>query len=185
VARATKAQSEATERRLRAVARELFAEHGYAAVGLERVAAAAGVTRGAVYHHFGDKLGLFTAVLTDAHAVIAGAVAQAAPGTGWPAIRDGSAAFLRAAVEPGIRRIVLVDGPAVVGWEVWRRMDSQHSAHLLAEGLAALDDLAVDPGAAGALLSGAMNEAAIWIADGGEPALAEAALNRMIDSLRR
>ncbi|TDE89257.1 TetR family transcriptional regulator [Occultella glacieicola] len=185
MARASKAQSEATERRLREVARELFAEHGYAAVGLERVAEAAGVTRGAVYHHFGDKLGLFAAVLADAHAGIGAAVADAAPGRGWQAIKDGSAAFLRAAVDPGIRRIVLVDGPAVIGWESWRRMDADHSAHLLAEGLAELDDLAVDPGAAGALLGGAMNEAAIWIADGGDPILAEAALNRMIDALRR
>jgi AcrR family transcriptional regulator len=185
VPRSSREQSAQTELRLREVARGLFAEHGFAGVSLEQVAEAAGVTRGAVYHHFDGKRGLFEAVLADAQGIIADAVAEAAPGDGWQAIADGSVAFLRAAIHPSVRRIVLVDGPAVVGWDSWRRADAQNSARLLAEGLAALEELAVDADAAGALLSGAMNEAALWIVGGGDQAAAEAALLRMIGALRR
>ena len=111
-------------------------------------------------------------------------MAEAAPGEGWDGIVAGSLAFLRAASDQELRRIVLVDGPAVVGWEVWRESDAENSARLLAEGLSELDDLSVDPAAAGALLSGAMNEAALWIAGGGQPQLAEQALVKMIAALR-
>lgn len=183
--RASRQQAAETERGLRAAARELFAEHGFSAVSLEQVAVAAQVTRGAVYHHFANKRGLFEAVLSDAQAMIAEAVAQAAPGEGWQALEEGSVAYLRAAVHPDVRRIVLVDGPAVVGWDVWRRTDADNSARLLEKVLDTLEDLAVDAAAAGALLSGAMNEAALWIAGGGASPLAEAALRRMISSLRR
>ena len=130
-------------------------------------------TRGAVYHHFGSKVGLFTAVVDDAQSVVAAAVAEAAPDDGWPAIEAGSIAFMRAVVDPAVRRILLVDGPAVLGWTAWRELDAAHSGRLLADGLGALDDLAVDPAAAAALLNGAMNEAALWIAAGGDAALAE------------
>lgn len=183
--RSSKEQSAETERRLREVAKQLFAEHGYTGVSLEQVAEATGMTRGAVYHHFSGKRGLFEAILADAQGMIADAVAEAAPADGWQAIEAGSIAFLRAAVHPSVRRIVLVDGPAVVGWDAWRQADADNSARLLGEGLAALEDLAVDAGAAGALLSGAMNEAALWVAAGGDPESAEAALLRMIRSLRR
>ncbi len=183
--RSNKEQSAQTERRVREAARKLFAERGYTRVSIEQVADAAGVTRGAVYHHFDGRRGLFMAVLADAHATIARAVRDAAPGEGWDAVTDGSVGFLRAAIDPSVRRIVLVDGPAVVGWDLWRQTDAENSARLLAEALAALDDLVVDAGAAGALLSGAMNEAALWVAEGGDLELAEAALLRMISSLRR
>ena len=182
--RATKEQSELTARAIRAVALRLFAEVGYAEVGLERVAALAGVTRGAVYHHFGSKRGLFTAVVEDAHTVVAGAVLEAAGDDGWPAIEAGCVAFMRAAVDPAVRRVLLVDGPAVLGWAAWRSLDAAHSGTLLVSGLRALDDLAVDAGAAAALLDGAMNEAALWIADGGDADQAERGLLRVIGSLR-
>ena len=182
--RATKEQSERTAQAVRASAYRLFAEHGYADVGLGQVARDAGVTRGAVYHHFGSKVGLFTAVVDDAQSVVAAAVAEAAPDDGWQAIEAGSIAFMRAVVDPALRRILLVDGPAVLGWTAWRELDAAHSGRLLADGLGALDDLAVDPGAAAALLNGAMNEAALWIAAGGDAALAEQGVLRMIRSLR-
>lgn len=184
MSRATREQSAATERRVRTLARELFAERGYSDVGVEQIAVAAGVTRGAVYHHFADKRALFEAVFGDAQAMIADAVATAAPGDGWQAIIDGSIAFVHAAVDPGVRRIVLIDGPAVLGWDHWRRTDSENSAVLLGEGLNALDDLAVDAAAAAALLSGAMNEGALWVAAGGDPAFIDAGLVRLISSLR-
>ncbi|GEK22339.1 TetR family transcriptional regulator [Cellulomonas xylanilytica] len=184
MARATKEQSEVTAAQIRTTARRLFADLGYADVSLERVAELAGVTRGAVYHHFGSKLGLFTAVVDDAQAVVAAAVAEAAPDDGWTAIEAGSLAFMRAVVDPSVRRVLLVDGPAVLGWTAWRSMDEAHSGRLLVDGLGALDDLAVDPAAAAALLNGAMNEAALWIAAGGDAALAEHGVLRMIRSLR-
>ena len=183
--RATKEQSELTARAVRASAFGLFAEHGYAEVGLERVAEQAGVTRGAVYHHYGSKVGLFTAVVADAQAIVARSVADAAPDDGWPALEAGSVAFMRAVVDPAVRRILLVDGPAVLGWGVWRELDAAHAGRQLAEGLGALDDLAVEPAAATALLNGAMNEAALWIAAGGDAAEAERGLLRLIASLRR
>ena len=183
--RATKEQSEQTAREVRASAFALFAEHGYADVGLERVAERAGVTRGAVYHHYGSKVGLFAAVVADAQAIVASAVAEAAPDDGWPAIEAGSVAFMRAVVDPAVRRILLVDGPAVLGWAVWRELDAAAAGQQLADGLTALDDLEVDPAAATALLNGAMNEAALWIAAGGDAGEAERGLLRIIGSLRR
>lgn len=185
MARATKEQSELTATQIRTTARRLFADLGYADVTLERVAELAGVTRGAVYHHYGSKLGLFTAVVDDAQSVVAAAVADAAPDDGWPAIEAGSIAFMRAVVDPAVRRILLVDAPAVLGWTTWRELDAAHSGRLLTDGLGALDDLAIDPAAADALLNGAMNEAALWIAAGGDAALAEQGVLRMIRALRR
>ena len=184
MARATKEQSELTAAAIRGTAMRLFAELGYADVGLERVAELSGVTRGAVYHHFGSKLGLFTAVVDDAQAVVAEAVSAAAPHDGWSAIEAGSLAYMRAVVDPTVRRILLVDGPAVLGWAAWRSSDAAHARRLLADGLGALDDLAVDPAAAAALLDGAMTEAALWIAGGGDRLMAERGLLRLIGSLR-
>lgn len=185
MARATREQSEQTARAVRTSAFRLFADLGYADVGLERVAEHAGVTRGAVYHHFGSKLGLFTAVTADAQAIVAAAVECAAPGDGWDAIEAGSAAFLRAVVDPSVRRILLVDAPAVLGWTAWRDLDAAHSGRLLVDGLRALDDLVVEPAAAAALLNGAMNEAALWVAAGGDADEAERGALRIIRSLRR
>ena len=182
--RATKEQSEATAAAVRQTARRLFADHGYAAIGLEQVAAEAGVTRGAVYHHFGSKKDLFVAVLTEAQASVARAVAEAAPGEDWQAIEDGCLAFMRASVAPDVRRIMLIDAPAVVGWAQWRRLDREASGRLLEEGLGAQADLLVAPAAAVALLNGAMNEGALVIAEGGDAAEVEQGLIRMVRSLR-
>ena len=182
--RSNREQTLETERRLRAVAAALFSEHGYAGVSVEHVAAAAGLTRGAVYHHFSDKRGLFEAVLADAQLSIARAVEEAAPGDDWRALEAGSVAFLRAASHPSVSRIVLVDGPAVVGWDAWRQGDAESSGALLADVLSRLEGLAVDQAAAGALLNGAMNESSLWIAGGGDPKAAEDALLRMIRALR-
>ncbi|WP_114559997.1 TetR/AcrR family transcriptional regulator [Desertihabitans aurantiacus] len=183
--RASREQSEQTARTVRATARRLFADLGFAAVGLEQVAAEAGVTRGAVYHHFGSKQALFTAVLADVQAAVAAQVGRAAPGDGWEAIEAGCRAFLRASLAPEVRRVMLLDGPAVLGWAEWRRLDAEHSGRLLEQGLAGLTDLAVDPAAAAALLSGAMNEAALWVAEGGDREAAESGLQRLVGSLRR
>lgn len=188
-------QREATMARLLEVARQAFATHGYAAAATEEIVRQAGVTRGALYHHFGSKEGLFRAVLAQVHAEVGqriGAAADAAA-DGWQALREGCRAFLVAANDPAIQRIMLVDGPAVLGWSAWRTLDEQHSMHQLQEHLALLMQQGVvrdQPVAALAhLLSGAMNELALWIAQ--QPDAAQAAqqawdvLERVLEGLRR
>jgi AcrR family transcriptional regulator len=135
--RSSKAQSEVNRAHLVDIACALFAEHGYDAVGLEEVAVAAGQTRGAVYHHFGSKRGLFSAALVQvqgsvAEAVEAAAVAETDP---WDGLVAGCHAFLVAAASDGARRVMLVDGPAVLGWQEWRDGDAASSRRLLEEGL--------------------------------------------------
>lgn len=182
--RASREQSERTASEILRIAAELFAQHGYAEVSLERVAAEAGVTRGAVYHHYADKRALFVAVLNRAQAAVAAAIREAAPGIGWGALLAGSLAFLRASASPEHRRILLVDGPAVVGWSEWRRMDAANSGVLLDDVLRDLDGLVLEPEAAATLLNGAMNEAALRVADGGRLEAAERSIRWLIDVLR-
>lgn len=175
------AQREATTRLLIDIARQLFAAEGYAQVSTEEIVQRAGVTRGALYHHFGSKEGLFLAVLDDVLADVAREVAGAAARevTPWQQVRVGCHAFLRAAAEPAVTRIALVDAPAVLDWECWRELDERHSQSLLRAVLTQLyttGAIAAPPAAATALLSGSMNEAALWIARAPdrEAALAEA-----------
>lgn len=182
--RSTKEQSVETARQLRHIAAKLFAQYGYADVGMERVAVAAGVSRGAIYHHWNGKRALFADVVAHAQEIVGAAVAASSEGDGWDALEAGCAAFLAAAIAPEVRRILLVDGPAVLGWQEWRRSDSEHAGRMLAEGLRALPDLAVDADAATALLSGAMNDGALWIAEGGDPDAVLTALTVMLRGLR-
>jgi AcrR family transcriptional regulator len=187
-------QRELTRSTLLEVSRRLFADQGYAAVGLAEIVGAAGVTKGALYHHFaGGKADLFRAVLAGVQAEVAATVAATAEAEDdpWDRLTAGCRAFLTAATEPAVRRIMLVDGPAVLGWAEWRAMDEATSARHLAEALGDLIEagvLAPQPVAPlTRLLSGAMNEAALWLAETGDPAdLADvvAALTRMLESLR-
>lgn len=176
MARATKQESEATAARILECARRLVAERGIAAVSLDEIAACAGVTRGAVYHHYGSKLGAFRAVHGWAQAEVAAAIdrATAALDDPWQALEVGCLAFLRASIREDIRQILLVDAPAVLGWEVWRDHDVRNSGRLLAEVLANLAESGVievvSVPACHALLSGAMNEAALRAASLPEPA---------------
>lgn len=163
--RATREEAEATAARVLDTARALFVARGYAEVGLEEVAAAAGVTRGAVYHHYRNKKALFEAVLAAVQAEVAEAVSAAAVGDAPKQLERGCRAFLAAAVAPEVRRILLVDAPAVLGWETWRAHDAA-GTRLLAEGVAAAGLApAFTP-----LLNGALNEAALWIAASDDPA---------------
>jgi AcrR family transcriptional regulator len=192
--RATRAQSDATAARVLATARALFTEHGYTGVGLETLASRAGVTRGAVYHHYGSKLGLFEAVVATAQRSVADAIERAAAAAAdpWDALENGCRVFLTAAAAEETRRIMLIDAPAVLGWNAWRELDAANSARLLGDvlhELAAAGLLVPTPvPAAAALLSGAMNEAALWIAAQDDPAVAIehawVVLRRLLRSLR-
>jgi AcrR family transcriptional regulator len=187
-------QRERTRTRLLEVSRALFATRGYAAVGLAEIVREAGVTKGALYHHFaGGKTDLFRAVLAQVQVEVSATVAADADAESdpWDQLTSGCRAFLTAATDPAVRRIMLVDGPAVLGWSAWRAMDEAGSASHLADVLTTLVEtgqVAAQPVTPLArLLSGAMNEAALWLAEAGELADLDAvlaALFRMLESMR-
>lgn len=186
-------QRQQTRQALLRESRHLFATHGYGAVGLSQIVQAAGVTKGALYHHFGSKADVFRAVLSQVQGEVAEKVVAAAEAHDdpWTQLTAGCRAFLAASTDPRIQRIMLVDGPAVLGWHEWRAMDEAASARHLAEALAALIDggvIAAQPVVPLAhLLSGAMNEAALWLATSADPddlTHTWAALSRMLEALR-
>lgn len=176
--RTTKAQSDALARAIRDAAARRFAREGYASVALEDVAGDAGATRGAVYHHFGSKEGLFRAVLGVAHQRVGDAIALAADAVEdrWEGFVVGCETFVRTSLADDVRRILLVDGPTVVGMAAWRSGDAAGSGLHLAEAVAALSaDGIIDPTLGPALvpmLSGALNEAALWVAEAADHDLA-------------
>jgi AcrR family transcriptional regulator len=118
----------ATRDALLVAARELFGAQGYDGTSIEAILEAAGVARGALYHHFLNKAELFDAVLDREMATLAEVVAQAARAEPDPldSLRAGCDAFLRLALDPAVQRIVLLDPPAIVGWQRWREIDREH-----------------------------------------------------------
>ncbi|MER5257383.1 MULTISPECIES: TetR/AcrR family transcriptional regulator [unclassified Streptomyces] len=183
-------QRAATRQALLAEGRRGFAADGYHHVVLAEVARAAGVTKGAAYHHFDSKAGLFRAVVSEVQRELGERVAAAAEQHQdlWEQLRAGCRTFLAAGTDPAVRQILLIDAPTVLGWDEWRTADEESSARHLAEALTALadagiiDEQPVEPLAR--LLSGAMNEAALWIARGGDPQAGEQALDRLLAGLR-
>jgi AcrR family transcriptional regulator len=187
-------QRDLTRRILVAESRRMFARHGYGAVGLAEIVAAAGVTKGALYHHFRGKADVFRAVLEQVQGEVADRVVAAASAghDPWTRLTAGCHAFLTASTAADVQRIMLIDGPAVLGWAQWRALDEAASARHLAE---ALDELIADGTLAAQpvaplahLLSGAMNEAALWIATTGDPGALEqtgVALAGLLDGLKR
>jgi AcrR family transcriptional regulator len=120
VTRRTQAErTAATKAALVAAARRLFAEQGFAGTGREQIVEAAGVTRGALHHHFGGKDQLFRAVYEQLEQELMQRVAEAAMAgtTATEQLRLGSLAYLDAAMDPAVQRVVLVDGPSVLSWE--------------------------------------------------------------------
>src|SRR3954447_15680555 len=124
-------RSAASRDALVSAARALFAERGYADVGTEEIVRTAGLTRGALYHHFADKVAVFAAafeeVETETNTRIADAVAPTATTDPIAAMRAGASAFLDTCTEPRLARIMLLDAPSVLGWERWSEISNQHS----------------------------------------------------------
>ena len=189
------AQREATTAALIAAARELFAERGYADVGTEEIVQRAGVTRGALYHHFrSGKEELFRAVLVQLSAEVVRRVTHAATAAEdpWEALVVGSEAFLDASATAEVQRIMFVDGPSVLGWDVWRAIDAEHGLGLLEAALQrAMDAGKLLPASTNAIahvLSGALDEAVMVIAraDDREAARAEMGqtVRRLLEGLR-
>ena len=133
-------QGQATRRHLVDVATGLFAENGYERTSVEAVLSRAGVSRGALYHHFANKEALFEAVLKAVEADTALRLIAAAGDGSDPVdeLRQGCAAWLSLVRDPVVQQVSLIDAPAVVGWERWREIDAEHGFGLLKEGLRAV-----------------------------------------------
>lgn len=138
--RSNKARTEAMRSALIGAARDLFAQKGYAETSTPEIVKTAGVTRGALYHHFKDKEAIFHAVVTEEFVAVAdeiNASVQPAPASAIEALKLGSRGYLRAMQEPGRVRIMLLDGPAVLGQIEIDKIDRETSADTLRLGLAA------------------------------------------------
>lgn len=184
--RASAAEAARTAQSVLDSATDLFASRGFADVSLADVAQAAGVTRGAVYHHYGNKQGLFRRVAAQLQRQIAEAVVEAAERAGAEPrdqLKAGSHAFLDAITAASAVRVLLIDAPAVIDWQEWRRLDAENSAAHLQE---VLRDVGVDEDlleAVTAQLSGAMNEAALWTAQHRNPAQARDRSHLVLDRI--
>jgi AcrR family transcriptional regulator len=160
-------------------ARELFAEGGYHATAAGAVARLAGLTRGAMYHHFGDKRDLFRAVVEEVEGEVDGIVLARARLTlgetsdAWEAFLAGHRAYLDACMRPDVRRILLLDGPAVLGWEEWHEIDAAHAVGQIEAGLGLMmENGTMEPRPArplAHLLHGAILEAAMYVAVSRDP----------------
>jgi AcrR family transcriptional regulator len=136
------AQGRATRGQLVEVATRLFAEHGYEGTSIEAVLAAAGVSRGALYHHFAGKEALFRAVIDALNERITVEITEVISGVTDPvdAIRIGARAWIDLAGDPVIQQVMLVDAPSVLGWEQWRAMDEGRTVGAMRAMLQAVSD---------------------------------------------
>jgi AcrR family transcriptional regulator len=161
----------ATRAQLIRAARKLFAEKGFAEVSTQAIVAAAGVTRGALYHQFDDKAGLFAAVYEEVErdlvSDIARQIADDQPADPLEAMRVGARLFLDRCSAPDVQQIVLIDAPAVLGWDQWRAVGVKYGlgvieamlAHAIAEGV--IPEQPLRPTAH--VLLGALDEAALFV----------------------
>jgi len=188
-------RSARTRAALLAAARPLFAERGYAAVGTDEIARAAGVTRGALYHQFDGKPELFAAVFEQVEAELVAeidvAFADAFAADPMAAVRAGIDAWLEASLAPEAQRIVLIDAPAVLGWERWREIGRRYGVGLGEGAVAALGEVGAYPPQPvtplAHLLVGALEEGALYAARAEDPRTAleetRAALRRLLEGL--
>jgi AcrR family transcriptional regulator len=184
-------RSKATREKLVSAARALFAERGYAAVGTEEIVRAAGLTRGALYHQFRDKEDLFEAVFEEVEQAVTQRTAEATYTSGaadsLSALRAGAREFLIACAEPEVERIVLLDAPAVLGWERWREIGLRYGLGLVTAALQAGMEAGViarQPVAPLAhLLIGALDEGALYVARAEDRDAARAEVEQVVDRL--
>ena len=130
-------RSQTTTGLLITAAHRLFATKGFAATSIEDILAGAGITRGALYHHFETKTEVFRAVFEEQEKLLMAAVAAATAKKqdAWAAFRSGCEAFLEACLDPAVQRIILIDAPSVIGWEAMREIESRYALALLEGGL--------------------------------------------------
>lgn len=124
-----------TRDELVAAATELFAANGYEHTSIESVLEQTGASRGSLYHHFASKQALFEAVVERVEARVGEALFAAVRATGDPdpvaGLRAAFLAWIRLAAEPDVRRVLLTDAPAVLGWRRWREIDEQHGLSMI------------------------------------------------------
>lgn len=181
-------RSETMRAELLTAARALFVERGYGDTSTPDIVSAAGVTRGALYHHFTDKKALFAAVVELEAIAVHRAIAETKEASPRAALIAGGDAFLQAMQAPGRVRLLLLDGPAVLGRTAMDEIDARTGGATLRDGLAfaaaqglVSPKLAID--AAAQLLSAAFDRAALAIADGADAPNYRAALAALIDGL--
>lgn len=175
-----------TRAKLVAAARGAFGTVGYADASMDDFTSAVGLTRGALYHHFGDKKGLLEAVIAEIDAEMDTRLLEVSgkSASKWQGFVDECTAYLEMALEPEIQRIVLRDGPSVLGdpaiWPNQNKCIRSMSASL--EGLHADGIIKPgDPEALARLLNGALLHAASWIANSSEP---EATSRRAVEAIK-
>jgi|UPI0004B92A35 AcrR family transcriptional regulator len=163
-----------TRKKLIEVARRAFAEYGYADTSMDKLTAEAGLTRGALYHHFGDKRGLFAAVVDQIDSQMAEYAQQhlEQPDDLWEGLLLEGQTYIQNALNPEFQRIVLRDGPAVLGdpahWPSQNRC-LQSTRKCVEQLLTAEQIKIVEPEAAAVLLNGAAMNAALWVASSEYP----------------
>lgn len=170
-------RSRTTRAALEQAGRSLFAERGFAGTSAEQLVADAGVTRGALHHHYGDKRGLFLAVLeqveTETTAEIASAVAAVDPDDVIAGMTVGLACFLDICARPEMLRIVLMDAPTVLGWPAFRDFESRHGLGLITDQLQRAVDAGLVPAVPvpvlAQLLLSAITEASLIVAHAEDP----------------
>jgi len=192
-----KAQSAATIKRLLTVAMREFSQKGYAGASTEAIVKEARVTRGALYHHFKGKKDLFYAVFKEAQLQIGNRIEADADAADdlWDGLISGCNAFLKACSDPALQQVVVIDAPSVLDWNTYRSVDE----NLPGSGLSLLKDCLrdlvdqdmikpVSVDALAHLLSGAMDEAAVWIAQSRNPSIAlpqaQQTLRRLLEGLK-
>jgi len=184
-------RAEATRTALIAAGRRLFLEKGYFATGTEEIVAAAGVgTRGALYHHFANKQALFLAVfLAVEEQLHSQAPEPADTDDALAALRTGLRAYLKSSLNGEVQRILLIDGPAVLGWQQWRDLQVQFglgTIHALLEKAVAQGTVVAQPLELLAhVLLAATDEAAQFVANAPDPRQARDEAIQVIDGLLR
>ena len=182
-------RGDATRAALVAAARELFAERGYGAVGTSEIVRRAGVTRGAMYHHFADKRDLFRAVYEQVeHDLVATSAERIlAVEDPWEQLVQGTRAFFDACEDPALMRIGLADAPSVLGWQEWREIGMRYALGALTFTLQRAVDGGVlrpaDVRQLAHLLFGALGEAALLIANADDPRAMRADAERTVLAL--
>ena len=188
-------QSEATRGKLLRAGRELFARRGFADVPTEEIVGRAGVTRGALYHHFRDKRDLFAAVVEQVEQEVVERIAGAAltQDDPWEQQRAAIRAYLDVCLERDVQRIVLVDAPSVLGLAAWREIEAKYGLALVQAGLQSaidagyIEEQPVEPLAH--LFLGALAEGGLLIARAADREAARRevgnGLDRIMEGLRK
>jgi AcrR family transcriptional regulator len=185
-------RGQATRAHLVEVATRLFAAHGYDGTSIEAVLVGSGVSRGSLYHHFPGKDALFWAVMEEVGARISGPVAEAMRDAPDPvaALRAGCLAWIRLAGDPVVQQIMLIDAPAVLGWQRWRELDENSLGEIRAAVTYAAEEGSIERRHVDTfahIVLAAANEVAMMIVRADDPAAAlsagESAVAEFLDRL--